>query len=485
MHSFNIQNKILLILLAASLVLIFFLPVNDPDFGWHYRCGEQTLTQHQLCLTNNFSYFLPDYQWVYSCLVYGVTLAWTFNNFGFMGVSLLGAVIFSSVFLMFYFLAENLSLVKIAAIFFIIFLSQNVFSLGYRSQILGLLFFVLALFIVKKIDSAGNNFSKYVFLIPVLLFFWANTHLSFFLGLLIFGAFLAEKIIKTFFCKQHNTWLLLRYFLIFLFSALIVCANPFGWRIYQEIVRHFSAPLNTMIAEWVEPVGWQKMLIILSTLGTIFLYIKQKKFDYRFFLFPIFAYFAISARRNLPIYYIMIFYILIDFLNFQILCSKKIIRFSNFLATAALAVIIIFWGLPIIPRTVLFSTDYATYCQNNVLRLPCGAVKQMKDKTGNVFNSYEWGGFLVWRLPNIKVFIDGRMPAWQDKQGRYPYAVFLDIIQTQPGWNEQLKKYDTDYLLIGNGTFLDLLLKEDIKKIYGWQEEYRDKIAVIYHQTTK
>ncbi len=484
MDSFNVRAKILLTLLVASLLLIFFLPVNDPDFGWHYRCGEQALTQRQPCLTNNFSYFLPGYQWAYSGLIYDVTLAWVFDNFGFFGVSFLGAIIFSAIFLLFYFLIRGPFLVKTTAIFFIIFLSQNVFSLGYRSQILGLLFFALALLIFKKIDSAGNNFSKYIFFIPVLLFFWVNSHLSFFLGLLIFGAFLTEKTIKALFYRQYNVRLLLGYFLIFLFSAITVYANPFGWQVYWEIANHFSVPLNIMIAEWVGPAGWQEALIVLSAIGATFLFIKHKKIDYRFFLLLIFAYFAISARRNLPIYYIMFFYILLDFLSFQGFYSRKLERFSNILAITALAIIIIFWGLPGFSKTKNFSADFETYCQNNIINLPCRAVERMKDKTGNVFNTYEWGGFLIWRLPNMKVFVDGRMPAWQDEQGRYPYAVFLDIIQTQAGWNEELKKYKTDYLLIGNGTFLDLLLQEDAQKAYGWQEEYRDEIAAIYRQTS-
>jgi len=92
---------------------------------------------------------------------------------------------------------------------------------------------------------------------------------------------------------------------------------------------------------------------------------------------------------------------------------------------------------------------------------------------------YEWGGFLIWQKPNIKVFVDGRMPAWKDENGKSPYQVFLEIIQTQPGWNEKLNKWKTNYLLIGNGSFLDLLLQKESKK-YGWEEKYRDSIAVIY-----
>jgi hypothetical protein len=92
---------------------------------------------------------------------------------------------------------------------------------------------------------------------------------------------------------------------------------------------------------------------------------------------------------------------------------------------------------------------------------------------------YEWGGFLIWQKPNVKVFVDGRMPAWKDENGKSPYQIFLEIIQTQPGWNEKLNQLKTDYILISNGTFLNLLLQKEANK-YRWQPVYRDDIAVIY-----
>ena len=32
---------------------------------------------------------------------------------------------------------------------------------------------------------------------------------------------------------------------------------------------------------------------------------------------------------------------------------------------------------------------------------------------GNLYNDYNIGGYLIWRAPRQKVYIDGRMPSWQ------------------------------------------------------------------------
>ncbi|MBU1200216.1 hypothetical protein KJ953_01615 [Patescibacteria group bacterium] len=93
---------------------------------------------------------------------------------------------------------------------------------------------------------------------------------------------------------------------------------------------------------------------------------------------------------------------------------------------------------------------------------------------------YNLGGFLIWQLPEMKMFVDGRMPAWIGEGSKSPYTTWLEVIQAQPGWNEYLLGMGTEYLLIAPGTFLDLELDEGGALELGWEEEYRDKGAVVY-----
>ncbi|PIR42831.1 hypothetical protein CO058_01870 [candidate division WWE3 bacterium CG_4_9_14_0_2_um_filter_35_11] len=79
----------------------------------------------------------------------------------------------------------------------------------------------------------------------------------------------------------------------------------------------------------------------------------------------------------------------------------------------------------------------------------------------------------------MKFFIDGRMPAWIGENGESPYTTWLKITQTQQDFEQTLNKYKTDYLLIANGTFLDLLLRENPAK-YNYKEVQRDAQGVIY-----
>lgn len=434
----------LIVLLVLNLFLAFTLPVKDNDFGWHYRCGEEFLTQRKLCLSNDYAYFLPNYHWAYPSFLYDVSLAGVFDRFGFFGVSVFGAAIFTAIFLIYYFLLKGPPVFRTLSIMGISILCWSIFSLGYRSQILGLLFFVTELLILRRALR----------LLPLLLFFWANSHASFFLGPLVLAVYGLKK-----------------HWFIFIMGITATVINPFGWRIYWEIIQHFNSPLSTMIAEWVRPDGWQLILLVISmALATVLAFRKKTFGNYIFLLLVIFGVFAFSARRNLPLYYLTFFIFLsqqIDWKKFEL----------DFVMISTLLSGVLFFGLNFTDMLSNNTFTKEAYCYN--LSLPCKAVKTFIFDKGNIFNTYEWGGYLIWKLPTNKIFVDGRMPAWKDENGESPYSVFLKIIQTQPGWNEKLTQLNTQYIFISKGTFLDLLLQKENER-YGWKEEYRDNIAVIY-----
>jgi len=46
---------------------------------------------------------------------------------------------------------------------------------------------------------------------------------------------------------------------------------------------------------------------------------------------------------------------------------------------------------------------------------------------GDMFNEYDWGGYLIWKLPEYKTFVDGRMPSWRDDTGYSAFEEYLEI----------------------------------------------------------
>ncbi len=472
------MKRFLFFIFFLSVFFFSFLPTKDTDFGWHYRCGKEFFKNPKICIDNNFSYYLSDYKSANPHFVYDLILSFIFDHFGFNGLSFFYSIIISLCAFIFTKIIQPWWF-SILAFNFTFFLSYNVLGLGLRSQIFSYLFFLISLYLIKK----SKNNRKILLLFPFLIFLWVNTHIGFFIGLILLGFLIFENLLlnqlKFKFLKYFKngddktlSFLLFIFFISIIFSLI----NPFGINVYFEILNHFNSPLDKMIAEWVPPVFWQKILI--GSLMTFLFFLALKK--QKIFLFPFFNTFfffllAFSARRNLPFFYTSVFYTF----GFYLTHDRVKDRIFENLFFPLLVTQTIFFAIINIPRTLNFHNDFEIYCNQGLTKYPCEAIQKYSSLSGNVFNMYEWGGFLIWQKPKIKVFVDGRMSAWKDKDGKSPYQVFLEIVQTQPGWNEKLKKIKTDYLLIANGCFLDLLLKNNPKK-YNWQEVYRDSNAVIY-----
>lgn len=454
----KVVNKIVILLSFLIFISIGFLPIKDTDFGWHYRCGNQFLTTGKLCLTNEFSYYLSDYKAYYSGHLYDVILAFIYNHGGFLAVSLFGAFIFALSLFFLSRITKQPFIVSSMLFLGIFYLSYHVFGLGLRPQILSFLFMIILLYVLEHKNT------KMLFIIPLLFIFWVNVHIGFFVGLIILGFKIFQKSIQQ----------------VIIFSCLLVSSfitslvNPFGIGVYTEIINHAFAPLNTMIAEWTAPPIFQIIIIFVFLFITIFIIIKKKSITFfQIFLLIFFTLLSLKAQRNIPFLYLSIAYVLFS----QIKLSIE--KFTPFFF-ALFSSIFIFFLVIQIPATYEFDTNWSEICAKTTLTpYPCVALQKFPQLSGNVFTNYEWGGFLIWQKPNVKVFVDGRMSAWIASDNTYPYQTYLEIMQARNNWNKKLKDLKTDYILINTNTFLDLALKKDFKK-YGWIEKYRDHSSVIY-----
>ena len=112
---------------------------------------------------------------------------------------------------------------------------------------------------------------------------------------------------------------------------------------------------------------------------------------------------------------------------------------------------------------------------------PDGVVQFIKEQgiRGNIFNSFDYGGFLIWHLyPQLKVFIDGRVPTvysedffWLHRQG----------LKNETVWMRLVDEYDVDIVLIDdkrdNGYRLFVKQLDDDP---SWSLIAFDEVASLY-----
>lgn len=473
------KTKFFVALFFVGVFLLFFLTPMDPDLGWHLRCGEMFWQTGSFCSTNTFSVLLSGYSWPNHAWGFQAVLYPIYKFGGFFGLSLLNSIIVTLSFLLLYFSIrdKNKKWEKILIIGISIIFSFQVFSLGIRSQILGILFFAIEIFILLR----SKEKEKLLYFIPLLFLVWANFHGSVIVGIVLFGFFLFRRIVF-----ENKDWV--KNGSLFLFSIISPIINPFGLQIYTDAWKHFAVvDLSKLIAEWTPPGFLVSFFIVIFAILFLYLCFRKKSLGNAFYSFLIlgFLYPALKARRNVILYFLILFFVYFSFHNedpFNGFFEHKKLRNLFFVLVSLFFVTVLIFS---IPANLKSDFNYNSWCQKSVernLNYPCSAAQFLENKiSGNIFNAYEWGGFLIWKTPQDKIFVDGRMPTWNTPSKKSPYTIYLETIQTQPGWQETLGKYNFTYLVIGSGTFMDLELQRNHSS-EGFKEIYRDSISAIWEK---
>lgn len=107
-------------------------------------------------------------------------------------------------------------------------------------------------------------------------------------------------------------------------------------------------------------------------------------------------------------------------------------------------------------------------------RLPEEAVQELKRTRppGPLYSHFNWGGFLIWRLPEYPVMMDGRT----NVHGMERTLASLRTWRGRPGWKEDPDLERARTVLAPVESPLAQLLRLDPR----FKAAYEDKIAVIF-----
>lgn len=444
------------ILLLSFGYLVTFKKL-DPDFGWHLRTGELIL-ERGAPQVDWYSYTMPDFPWI--------DHEWLTDVLIFKIHSLFGPQILLLFFLIIGAIAFFISIRSrylwycLPPLFIGYFASLPFF--GARPQLLTVFFTAI---LVKIIDSfLANPHSKLIYFCPALFLIWVNLHGGFFAGLFIlFLILILEVFKKTNIFKQITSWKRLsgqsfqkhsfREIVILLIisaaSFLATIINPYGLRIYEEVFRTIGdSYLGFYIAEWLPlfSTGAPVFGILYLSLFLGLLIPQYKKIEFnKLILSIVFFIFAFLHQRHFLLFIILTIPIFAEILfhtkqainpkRFQFLFggSKKWIAISVFFGLVS-------YGLyPFL----------ATFNQDTSLSYPQKALPFLKNLplSENLLNEYGWGGYLIWQIPERKVFIDGRMPSWR-KDNQFVFGDYVKIMKAEENFQELLERYNVKIALL-------------------------------------
>jgi hypothetical protein len=440
LRTFLTRPRVRMLLKIVSVFSIFYLIIladSDPDFGWHLASGRYYLS-HGIPSRDVFSYTAPTFRWINH--EWGNdTIMWCVYFFG--GYTLVAAL-YASLWTAALFVVDK----KTRFIVLLLSITALLPYVGARPIAWTVLFSTI---LYKLCVSRSRNAYAAIVLLFLL---WANLHAGFIVGIGILVYFAVRK-------RQ------LKWFGVLVGCVLISFVNPYGIRLYTEIFRTlFDHTIHTQITEWraFYFVGATREFLLLWLVA--FWFYNRRKFKNWLSLQVFLLLAAASASRNVPLFVVLaqkdISYYFTEYKRAMRGALKQKGQYMIvFLIVLSCAWTIYVGFSDVLPR-IKRAGPWVSQPQQAVAYLqthPCH---------GNVFSSYDYGGYLIWKLPTQLVYIDGRMPTWKDEQGKSYVNRYLDVLSNERVQQEEFTRYNIHCALL-KGNPNERLLMRNLEKD-GW-----------------
>jgi hypothetical protein len=374
-----------------------------------------------------------------------------------------------------------------------------------RPQILTLVMMALTGLVLYRYKSRGKNG---IWLLPVIALVWANLHAGFLVLFMLVGLMIAGEVLNHLLGMKNEevlSWKAIRNLALWgLASALAVNLNPNGFLIWLTPLRIWLTPLQQnvgvslalpLISEWASPDFHNPffipfLLMVFGMLSAVAL--SGRRMDLTDLLtFGWFTGMTLVSQRNMGVFAMAAAPILSRELlaawetNHDHLHFKQLRQFiekhfpakkhkpSTFRGQHVLN-LLIFGILALAGISKLVYATYPALVNAYTTRdYPAGAVAWIKQNKpeGNLFNAYNWGGFLTWNLPSYPVFIDGRVDSYRDEM----LGQWVSVVDADPGWQNILDQWGVHLVLLEP----DRPLVKELPGA-GWHLLFQDPVSVLY-----
>lgn len=502
----NIRRLIYLITILAVFAMAASKSM-DTDSWWHLRAGKWMVDNGVILKTDLFSYTRYGETWEYPGWLVEVPMFGIFKWFGPGGLNFWTAVMVASTFV---FVWKTLSGGPFFRAFVIVLAAAtSAIYWAARPYLTTFLLSAVYLWILERWRWEISQYNRrLLWLLPVLMIVWVNSHGGFAIGFLLWGVYFTwegGRLIWSFVCRRwigDNSFILLdchedetqiyrdrllRLSLVGMLMILAVNINPSGPVMFAYPFKTIGiGVLSEYIQEWqspnfhtlsIQPFAWL-LILTMASVGA-----SRKRMTFTdFALIAGFGYMGLMASRNIALFSLVAPIVLTRHAAPIIFSVERIFgrRQKTLDRSPSRNRVIINWGiLIVIVLAVLLKVSqiYPRSINEAHFRetLPVGAVEYIQENhpEGRLFNSYNWGGYLLWALPEYHVFVDGRTDLYDDKI----INEWLKVVQGKDGWQEVLSEWEVNSILLEpDRQIIDQLINE------GWEMVYADQVAVIYRR---
>ncbi len=469
---------------ALALLTILFCMTRyaDYDLWWHLQLGEAIVTTQSIPWQDSFSYTAAGREqftgeWLADALIF-----LTFKAGGFLGLNLLKAALLGTA-LCFIWLqirgegraADRTFTAAVVTLLLVLFALR--FRLFVRPYLFSLPFLAAFLYLLDRWRAGIRG--REIYALPLLMLFWANMSVGAVFGVFAIGLATALE------AFGNRSWRLLP---VLLLSLLVSLANPETYRLYTLAIDLTSDPYRALIGEY-QPItldilfgsGLRYTLCfqILAVGGSLwFILLRGWKNLFQLLLFAFLLYESFRQVRLVELFSIVAapsFALLVS--RMLAFLPEKAVRFAP-VGNYGIAVLI----LLLIPSTVFNSPVYAFGVGPKTGAFPEGALKFLQEQqiSGKMFNSYGFGGYIIWRGEGRKVFIDGR---YRRLYSPAEYGEYKGALESAAAWRAAELKHGFDYALL-EYDMLSQRFPAHLLKNPEWALVYWDNYSLIFVKRT-
>ena len=461
----------LLTVLYSSAALVGLQVVIDPDIWWHLRTGQWIVEHRAVPWTDPFSTFGQgkvwlEYSWLYDLAIYGLYEVAGLRGFivyQFVLILAIAVALHRLVALVEPRLARGAALTAMA-------LLSMTRLFGPRSYLVSILFFILVLIACMEAYSASRT--RPLWLLPGLFVVWANVHIQFIYGFAILAAFTVDAALARWWDRTGDGRLSLPTLLaVDAACVLATLATPYHLRQYLVMQEYASQTMAYWVIIELRSLQFrdlQDWAALGLTLAAAFVLHRARQPRFLMFLFVIGVFVSFRSKRDVW---------------FIVVCATVIVAMAEHGWPPAIPEL---WRVFRRARWIAVAVAVGTFALLLSTRSPrdleawvksefpdgAAAAVEKEGYAGPIYNHFNWGGYLIWRLPAFQVSMDGRSNLHGDTR-------ILRSMRTWAGledWRSDVELAAAGVVIADNDMALASLLPRDDR----FREVYRDDRARVF-----
>jgi hypothetical protein len=445
-------SVLILVGVFAIPVLAAIRPVADWDIWWHLRTGQWIVEHGRVTTTDPFSTYGANQPWLAYSWLFEVLLFGLYQWLGLGGIIVYRAVMSLALVAAFQRLASRVEprflvssvLAAIAGIAVSPLLSE-------RPWLFTILFSTFTLQVI--LDLRDGRRSWIFWTLPLIYLLWANIHIQFVYGFLLLGLAGLAPILDRAPAPYYK-----RLVGLSLACVLATLVNPYHIRIYGVVIEYALQSVPYQFVEELLPPSfktrWDWILLALLLLTAFTLGRKKSVASFEVLLFVAGAFLWCRMRRDLWMVILSALVILPSLVPASAKLESSIAprRGDAIRATALVLLLALLLG-------VLRGLTPARLEQEEARVYPARAVEALRTsgETGPLYNHFNLGGYLIWKIPDLRVSMDGRTNLHGDERMLRSFNTWAG----QKGWEDDPELAEARVVFADPSSVLASLLRRD------------------------